>query len=44
MKTMSKPLADRFKTWVMSHPDHRATILRIAQVRCRMQRPALDRM
>ena len=33
MKTMSKPLADRFKTWVMSHPQHRRTVLRAAQVR-----------
>jgi len=33
MKTLSKPLADRFKTWVMSHPQHRQTILRVANVR-----------
>jgi hypothetical protein len=48
MKTLSKPLADRFKTWVMSHPQHRRTVLRLAEVRahqgargsCPMFRPA----
>ena len=33
MKTLSKPLADRFKTWVMSHPQYRRNVLRVAEVR-----------
>jgi ferric-dicitrate binding protein FerR (iron transport regulator) len=33
MKTLSKPLADRFKTWVMAHPHYRRGVLRMAEVR-----------
>lgn len=32
MKQLSKPLADRFRVWVMSHPQHRATVLRAAEI------------
>jgi hypothetical protein len=32
MKTVAKPLGDRFKTWVMSHPQYRQTVLSAAQV------------
>ncbi|GBF91036.1 hypothetical protein Rsub_03891 [Raphidocelis subcapitata] len=37
MKTLSKPLADRFRTWVMSHPQHRRSVLRVAEVAHRME-------
>ncbi|KAI8475921.1 MAG: optic atrophy 3 protein-domain-containing protein [Monoraphidium minutum] len=37
MKTLSKPLADRFKTWVMSHPQHRQNVLRMAEYAHRME-------
>ena len=32
MKTVSKPLGDRFKVWVMEHPVYRARVISIAQV------------
>ena len=32
LKTVSKPLADRFKNWVMNHPNHRQKVLTAAQV------------
>lgn len=37
MKTLSKPLADRFKTWVMSHPQYRRNVLKVAEVRTPLQ-------
>lgn len=37
MKTLSKPLADRFKNFVMSHPEHRRSVLRVADVAHRME-------
>lgn len=37
MKTLSKPLADRFKTWVMSHPEYRVRVLRAAEVAHRIE-------
>lgn len=33
LKTMAKPLGDRFKNWVMTHPQYRQTVLSVAQVR-----------
>jgi hypothetical protein len=33
LKTMAKPLGDRFKNWVMMHPQYRQTVLSVAQVR-----------
>jgi hypothetical protein len=32
MKTLAKPLGDRFKNWVMTHPQYRQTVLTAAQV------------
>jgi uncharacterized membrane protein YbaN (DUF454 family) len=32
MKTLAKPLGDRFKNWVMTHPQYRQTVLSAAQV------------
>lgn len=32
MKTLAKPLGDRFKNWVMKHPQYRQTVLTAAQV------------
>lgn len=37
MKTLSKPLAERFRVWVMSHPEHRRTVLRMAESAHRME-------
>lgn len=31
MKTVAKPLADRFKNWVMSHPQYRQSVINAAQ-------------
>eukprot|EP00878_Enallax_costatus_P005710 GHUV01005988.1.p1 GENE.GHUV01005988.1~~GHUV01005988.1.p1 ORF type:complete len:178 (+),score=37.66 GHUV01005988.1:261-794(+) len=31
LKTLAKPLGDRFKNWVMIHPQYRQTVLRMAQ-------------
>jgi len=31
MKTVAKPLGDRFRNWVMSHPEYRQTVLKAAQ-------------
>jgi hypothetical protein len=33
LKTLAKPLGDRFKNWVMTHPQYRQAVLRTAQVR-----------
>lgn len=33
LKTLAKPLGDRFKNWVMTHPNYRQTVLSAAQVR-----------
>ncbi len=32
MKTVSKPLGDRFKNWIMQHPEYRQSVMRVAQV------------
>jgi hypothetical protein len=32
LKTLAKPLGDRFKNWVMMHPQYRQNVLRAAQV------------
>lgn len=32
LKTLAKPLGDRFKNWVMTHPQYRQSVLRTAQV------------
>lgn len=32
LKTLAKPLGDRFKNWVMTHPQYRQTVLSAAQV------------
>eukprot|EP00877_Chromochloris_zofingiensis_P000077 jgi/Chrzof1/1006/Cz01g36170.t1 len=31
MRQISKPLGDRFKNWVMSHPEYRSRVLKMAQ-------------
>lgn len=31
LKTLAKPLGDRFKNWVMTHPQYRQAVLRTAQ-------------
>lgn len=31
LKTLAKPLGDRFKNWVMTHPQYRQTVLSAAQ-------------
>eukprot|EP00775_Hariotina_reticulata_P002796 gene2796-3089_t len=31
MKTAAKPLGDRFKNWVMQHPEYRQTVLKAAE-------------
>ena len=33
LKTLAKPLGDRFRNWVMTHPQYRQTVLSAAQVR-----------
>ncbi len=31
LKTAAKPLGDRFKNWVMAHPQYRQNVLNVAQ-------------